>query len=354
MHIVFLTRKYAPATGGMETFSMKLNEYCEEPHTTIARGQKKQWHIIWAAPILLFHAYRLRKVATQYHLGDLVLAPLAPCIRLFSNAPIVATVHALELTYNSTLLRALIRWGKKHITHTVAVSEYSKQLAIDAGLTAETVSVITHGVDTPPAYDNKKGKIYIQSIDPKYPERPILLTVGRLQKRKGVEWFIRNVLPSLQDMNPLYLITSLGPELDAIQQAIEETDQQKFVRLLGKVTDEELEALYRQSTAFIMPNISVPHDAEGFGFVSIEAAIRGLPVFASDIEGIPSAIHHNKNGILIKSANSEQWCAVLQDYLQNSKKLQTLAENGKTYTAEHFTWKHSALKYKELFASLTS
>lgn len=353
MHIVFLTRKFAPATGGMETFSMKLDQYFDEEHTTIARGQHKQWHIIWAAPLLLWYAFKYRKVATHYHLGDLVLAPLAPCIRIFSKKPIVATVHALELTYKSWLLQALIRWSQQSITHLVAVSEYSKQLAIDSGFPSEHISVITHGVDIPPAYDTQYGASYLESITQHNNDRPLLLTVGRLQKRKGVEWFIREVLPQLHSLNPLYLITSSGPEYESIKSAIHETNQETYAQLLGKVSDQELEALYRESTAFIMPNIPVQYDAEGFGFVSIEAAIRGLPVFASNIEGIPSAIHHDHNGVLIESTNDSLWADTLTDYLQNTEKLRALAENGRIYTEKRFTWKKSADAYKELFASLS-
>ena len=125
--VILLTRKFRPETGGMETFSVTLDERLPVPHQTIHFGHAQR-DIIWALPRLLWAAFTHRKTATAYHLGDGVLAILAPFIRLFSDAPIFITIHALELTYNSRLLRYSIRRGLPACTRIVAVSFYTKDL----------------------------------------------------------------------------------------------------------------------------------------------------------------------------------------------------------------------------------
>ena len=53
------------------------------------------------------------------------------------------------------------------------------------------------------------------------------------------------------------------------------------------------------SDVFVMPNISVNDDQEGFGIVILEAGCHGLPVIATNIEGIQDAIIEGKTGRLI-------------------------------------------------------
>jgi glycosyltransferase involved in cell wall biosynthesis len=50
--------------------------------------------------------------------------------------------------------------------------------------------------------------------------------------------------------------------------------------LLGKVSDLDKKILYNTADVFVMPNIKVEGDIEGFGIVAIEASSVGLPVIA--------------------------------------------------------------------------
>jgi glycosyltransferase involved in cell wall biosynthesis len=54
------------------------------------------------------------------------------------------------------------------------------------------------------------------------------------------------------------------------------------VRMLGWVSDSELEGLYRSATCLAFPSL-----AEGFGLPVLEAMIRGLPVASSDATSLP-------------------------------------------------------------------
>ena len=129
----------------------------------------------------------------------------------------------------------------------------------------------------------------------------VLLTVGRLIKRKGVVWFIQNVLPKLAETQPnvRYLVVGGGQEQEAIEQVIQKTSMQKFVRLLGRIDDDQLVALYNASHVFVQPNIFVEGDMEGFGRVLLEASLHKLSVVASGMEGILDAVKHDKNGVLV-------------------------------------------------------
>ena len=56
-----------------------------------------------------------------------------------------------------------------------------------------------------------------------------------------------------------------------------------------------------------MPNIKVPGDMEGFGIVVLEAGSYGLPVIASNIEGIKDAVIDGKTGFLVGAGNAKEY-----------------------------------------------
>jgi phosphatidylinositol alpha-1,6-mannosyltransferase len=98
-----------------------------------------------------------------------------------------------------------------------------------------------------------------------------------------------------------------------------------------------------------MPNLSFPGDVEGFGLVALEASMRGTYVLASNIDGIPSAVIHNQNGILLPSGDAQAWANKIHELLSDKNRLKILSEKGKEYTQQHFSWKMMADGYINVF-----
>lgn len=348
MQVIFITRKYPPARGGMETFSKELADRFPGESQVLHNG-RRHVDIVWAAPLLLFRAVLRKRRASLYHLGDLVLAPLAPLLRYLTGKPIIATVHALELVYKSSLLRELITRSLSSIDHFVAVSEYTKDLLVQRGVADSRITVIPHGVTVQPSRARDEARAEVERLLNLPPDRPILLTVGRLVPRKGVSWFVANVLPRLRDLHPLYLVVSTGPDQCAIEEAREKHQLHDSVRLLGKVSDLLLTALYQGSDLFVMPNVSLPDDAEGFGFVAIEAAAAGLPVVASRTDGIPSSVHDSNNGLLVEPENADAYERVIRSWLEDDQGRREFGRRAAAYTKEHFNWDAIVEQYNTLF-----
>ena len=106
----------------------------------------------------------------------------------------------------------------------------------------------------------------------------VLLTLGRLVRRKGARWFTRHVLPGLAP-DITYLVAGDGPEANPIRVAAVQAGLGDRVLLLGRVDDDTRELLLRGADLFVQPNIRVPGDIEGFGLVTIEASMRGEPLW---------------------------------------------------------------------------
>lgn len=357
MHILFLTRKFLPERGGMETFSAQLTQHYSGAKTIVAYStqQKDIW---WVAALLFVRGLFGSRRASVLHLGDLVLAPVGVLIKKLTGKPIVVTVHGLELTYPNPTLRRLIDWSLPSIDHFVAVSQHTASIVKERGVAEERISVIPHGVIPPSIIAHAEARQQIAaalSVSPAAIESKLLITtVGRLIKRKGVAWFIANVLPALKALNPLYLVASDGPERADIERVIRVHQMQDYVRLLGRVDDAGLQSLYYGSDLFVFPNISVPGDAEGFGFVAVEAAAAGLPVIASRIDGIPDAIHHEQNGLLVAPGEAAGYIEAITYWAHHPIQRRRFGETARAYTVEHFRWEHVAKQYQELFATITA
>ena len=106
--------------------------------------------------------------------------------------------------------------------------------------------------------------------------------------------------------------------------------------------------ILKSSEAFVMPNIKVEGDMEGFGLVALEAILAGTVVFAAGHEGITDAIHDQLNGFLLPSGDEQQWVARLNHHLEHP-----ISEENKTafqqYTLQHYSWEKMVSEYYQWF-----
>jgi glycosyltransferase involved in cell wall biosynthesis len=136
----------------------------------------------------------------------------------------------------------------------------------------------------------------------------LLVTLGRLVRRKGARWFVSEVMPSLSP-NAFLLIAGTGPEETATRDATRKAGLESRVRLLGAVDDEMRALLFAGCDLFVMPNLPVPNDTEGFGLVAIEASNSGALVVASRLEGIIDAVTDGATGYLVEPLAADAWVA---------------------------------------------
>jgi glycosyltransferase involved in cell wall biosynthesis len=347
MRVLFVTRKYPPRVGGMESLSYGLTTGYPEPKAIIAL-RRSQKNLIWFLP---YSFVRVALTAHRYdviHLGDAVLSPLGLLPRLLYRRRVAVSVHGLDLTFPNPLYQAYLKLFLRAAVF-IANSESTRRLAEARGLSP--VRTITIGV--PEHYFAvPRGGRSDAELEQRRAGRVVLLTVGRLVRRKGVAWFVRHVLPKLSGV--LYLVVGVGPEHDEIVRAASEAGTTYKLWLVGKVSDQRLLDLMSQSDVFVMPNIEVPGDVEGFGIVAIEAAAAGLPVVAARLEGIPDAIADGQNGTLVRSGDAAAFTTALERLLENPAARSEQSERGRAYTQQQNAWPRIVARYVELFRELCS
>lgn len=186
----------------------------------------------------------------------------------------VMTVHDLSFLENPSWFSRAYYWWYKMMTplavrtsrHIITVSEFSKSeiLRFYPFVKPSKVSVLYPAVDTR----------FFQSFDSQDAlQERFALTVSSLDPRKN---FLR-LVEAFEGIEgcKLYIVGNAnrvfggkgGKDLE-----------KGNVKILGRVSDEELLRLYHQAECFIFPSIY-----EGFGLPPLEAMACGCPVITSDI-----------------------------------------------------------------------
>lgn len=240
--------------------------------------------------------------------GDAVMWTIAwPLLRLL-RVPAATMVLGLDMTYGNRVYQAVVPRALRRAEVVIAISEATAAVARDLGISPTRVHVVRLGVDAPAVTPEQRGEARA-ALNAKLAtteDQVLLLVLGRLVPRKGTVWFLRNVLPQLPQ-RVVCVVAGDGRDAERVHHVVAELGLDERVRLLGQVDETERELLLRGADLFVQPNIPVPGDIEGFGLVTIEAAMRGLPVVAADLEGLAEAVVDGVTGTLLPAGDAESW-----------------------------------------------
>lgn len=352
MKILFISRAFPPITGGIENQNYALSVWLAKHATirTIANRRGRFFLPLFAPYALLIALWNTRSYDVVL-LGDGTLGLIGWLLKKATNTPVVSVVHGLDITYTNAFYQKFwVQTFLPALDGLIAVGNETIHQAIARGIPEEKMVFIPNGVGTEAHFEPHTREELEKLLGLSLVNKHVLLTSGRLAKRKGVAWFIRNVIPKLPE-NILYVVAGDGIDRDNIEQAITETDSTHRVKLLGYVSDEVRDILFNTCDIFIQPNIQVAGDMEGFGISVIEAASCELPVIVSDLEGLKDAIHQNENGLLVEPENPEAFRKVITELVSDEEKRHNLGKRARLYTKAHFEWSIIAKHYIEILQS---
>jgi phosphatidyl-myo-inositol dimannoside synthase len=156
--------------------------------------------------------------------------------------------------------------------------------SVPAGTAGPTVRVLHPGVDTERFRRAEPDAAVRRRLG--WDGRRVVLTVGRLQRRKGHDMLISALASVRRDVpDVLYAIVGDGAERPRLEELVCREGLERHVQLLGEIDDEALVECYQQCDLFALPNREVDGDIEGFGMVLLEAQACGRPVLAGDSGG---------------------------------------------------------------------
>jgi glycosyltransferase involved in cell wall biosynthesis len=172
--------------------------------------------------------------------------------------------------------------------------------------------------------------------DPPKCPHPLVVAVGRLMPPKRFDELVRLAAATRARVPDLELvIVGDGYERPVLEQLVAELDAASWVRLAGRLDDDDLVALYRK--AWVVASASI---AEGWGMTLTEAAACGTPAVATDIAGHRDSVVDGQSGLLATS--SAQFVERLSAVLTDAELRDRLSEGARKHAAT-LTWDATAI-----------
>jgi phosphatidylinositol alpha-1,6-mannosyltransferase len=258
------------------------------------------------------------------------------------------------ISLGSRKLRWLIPRLFNRAAAIIANSRRTKLLLEDIGVQSEKIQVIHPGVEEAAFRVGCETALAIRRRH-HLGQSPVLLTVGRLQRRKGQDMVIQ-ALPRIVEKFPTvkYLIVGTGEDEAFLRRLARKVGVSDKVVFVGQVADHEHAAYYAACDVFIMPNRQIGPDIEGFGMVFLEASASGKPVIAGFSGGTGEAVQEGVTGIRVDGESVEAIAAAVIEILADSDKARAMGEQGRQWVESAFTWESIVDRTRQVALSMAS
>jgi phosphatidyl-myo-inositol dimannoside synthase len=265
--------------------------------------------------------------------------------------PYVCYVHGedVESAFQSREHRWMVRRVFAGAEFIIANSKNSAALLRERWKLADDKIRIAHpGADTSRFVPAEASDAVREALG--WKDRTVVLTVGRLQTRKGQDQMIR-ALPRIRLSVPniLYSIVGDGDDRARLKDLVQETDTTNLVQFRGEPADEELVRCYQQCDLFVLPNRQVGRDIEGFGMVLVEAQACGKPVIAGASGGTAETMQVGLTGRIVDCADVENLATAVTVLLADTAERSRMALAARRWAVERFDWESLAGQATAMF-----
>lgn len=278
---------------------------------------------------------------------------LGMLVKWRTGAPFGCYVHGEELAYGrqSRELGWLMRRVFASAKWVVANSRNTlRMLSSEWGVPTARLMVMHPGVDSiryhPAPYSSKVR------AELGWGERPVLLTVGRLQARKGHDIVIR-ALREVHKHVPgmLYAIVGSGEQEGYLRGLVVREGMEQHVIFHAALPDEATLRCFQQCDMFILPNRQVGEDIEGFGMVLVEAQACGKAVIAGDSGGTAETMKLGETGVVVNCDEPGPVAESIVALMSNPERLTRMGRAAREWAIDQFDWSRLAARAQEFFAA---
>ena len=259
------------------------------------------------------------------------------------NIPIILSPHGqidymFERKWKSPY-RYFVKRALEKADNVIVFNDHEKQQCLEFAPSSK-VEIIPNGVDL--TFDNQTSPNSFHGLKIKDRDK-IVLFVGTANRRKGFHDIIETASKFDKigcDDIKFVVIGELTPEF-------EQSNFPKNIILLGRLPSREVSCFYKRADVLILPSYS-----EGMPLVILEAMANGLPVISTNIGSIPSIVHEEHSGFIIKPGDAEMLGKKICHILNYPEEASKMGEAGKKLYEERFTGKRMALDHLELYQKL--
>lgn len=259
-----------------------------------------------------------------------------------SDIGVITTLHGTDVTilgYNDSL-RNTVRYGINKSTIVTAVSNSLKE---------ETKKIINPDKEIHTIYNFIDEKTFV----PRNPgslkeelgieeDEKVLIHMSNFREVKNIPDIIKSFHQVLQKTKAKLLLVGEGPEMENIQQMVDDMNLADAVIFTGKRND----AAKLLAISDVMIHLS---EKEAFGLVLLEAMACGVPSVAANRGGIPEVVMDGENGFLVPYGDVEKATEKVLELLNDDELRHRFIENGLMTAREEFHSKNIVEQYERLY-----
>jgi phosphatidylinositol alpha-1,6-mannosyltransferase len=264
-------------------------------------------------------------------------------------------VHGEEVT--TALISREFAWTMRRVhraaTLAIANSHNSARVLEGVGFRRERIRVVHPGVDDRRFSPDVDGAAIRRRFAG--PGDILLLSVGRLQRRKGhdvVLTALRLLRARLSHVR--YVIVGDGDERHRLETLAQETGLCGRVFFEGEVPWAMLPQYFAAADVFVLPTRVDAHDFEGFGLVFLEAAAAGLPTIGGHGGGVAEAVEEGVTGMLVDGTDPGELARAIAALAGSHELRQRFGQAGRSRAVTQFSWETAASAVTRIHAEVAA
>jgi glycosyltransferase involved in cell wall biosynthesis len=257
-------------------------------------------------------------------------ARLARVPVVFSTTAMISSRYEVEESWRKALYRAIDLTTNRLVDRYIVVNRASVEALTDRHrIPASRVAVIPNGIE-------------IDRYDPERPNRgawrerlgvpagaTLIGGVGRLTWQKGFPDLIK-ALAALDDPDLYLVIAGDGPEWGDLRTLATGLDVSRRVIFAGFVDD--IPGLLGDLDLFVLSSLR-----EGHPMVLLEAMAMGLPVVATDIDGVGDTITEGVDGMLVPPSDVAALVESMRELMSSVDAASRLGRNARKKIEQEYT-----------------
>lgn len=261
----------------------------------------------------------------------------------FARVPYVVSGIRVAERRSQFRLR-LDRWTDflvdKHVCVSQSVAEFSADVG---GLPSRKLLAIPNGVD----WDRFAHAPVADLTDVGIPaDSRVLLFVGRLDPQKNPGLLLQAFAGLATDFPDVQLVfVGQGALETELRDQTQSLDLEHRVRFLGNRTD--IPELMHRASALVLPS-----RWEGMPNVVLEAHAAGVPVVATNVDGVQEITSSGLTGLLFENEDLSGCQSSIIEILRNQQDAMRMAHTAQTISREQFTWHTFVKRYDALYRKL--
>lgn len=226
----------------------------------------------------------------------------------------------------------------------IAVSQATKKAILDFfRINPDKITVVYEGLNK--TYGVMDKEQAFKQVSNSFPiTKPYILYVGAWRRYKNLPQLAK-AFDQLIDQGldfELVLAGEPDPFYREIKEQVYSIKHKDRIKALGRVSDEDLKAIYNAATLFVLPS-----HMEGFGLTVLEAAACGVPIAASDIPPLREVA--GQAAEYFDPDNLQNMTEVLKNLINRPERLEELA-NLALSRSKHFSWQKAAKETTEVYS----